>query len=469
MEDKSYTWLLTEMSNNKIPLKILETGICRGSKLLNWFYSDPMGIVCKKPIKGSPRTKHLLNYFLNQRVLILEKYNPEKIICYLYHRKGIKIVNAKEAIELAGNQLHGLQVRSIHLALPSSANYHNIYRISALNNNGELHNTLTYGKLSKDSNEEIKDPVISERAHSLIVYLSDLILKHYLKYIKSLKIDLIADINGQFHIIKVKELVLSDSSVGHESFKRRSGRAVTLKTQEDSSEELSEEPDAVYGQIKIIHEKDQRKKDIGYKYPLKKSTSENSDVFLEMIAKTFDRERKTQEALEIIKCKREEIESADKVNKRKAFQMNSLKSTKESLPKKCFNSINDLLYYVEKTRPRVWLKDSQANEVQYNTIDLQLNSPATDKDMLQESSDSEQEIKDQKLSGTNSQGYFKKRYEQTFMNFLTDEENRIRNKILISRLKMNSQSQGLASFSVQKSEMSSFRHSIRKTKSPIYT
>ncbi|OMJ77701.1 hypothetical protein SteCoe_22648 [Stentor coeruleus] len=457
------------MSNNKIPLKILETGICRGSKLLNWFYSDPMGIICKKPIKGSPRTKHLLNYFLNQRVLILEQYNPDKIICYLYHRKGIKIVNAKEAIELAGNQLHGLQVRSIHLALPSSANYHNIYRISALNNNGELHNTLTYGKLSKDSNEEIKDPVICERAHSLIVYLSDLILKHYLKHIKSLRIDLIADINGQFHIIKIEELTLSDSSAGQDSFKRRNGRTVTLKTQEDSSEELSEEPDTVYGQIKIVHEKDQRKRDANYKISLKKNTSENSDVFLEMIAKTFDRERKTQEALEIIKYKREEIESADKVNKRKAFQMNSLKSSKESLPKKCFNSINDLLYYVEKTRPRVWLKDSQSNEIQSNTIDFQLNSPTTEKDILQESSELEQEPKDQKLSGTNSQGYFKRRYEQTFMNFLSDEENRIKNKILTNRLKINSQSQDHMSFSGHKSGSSSYKHSIRKIKSPIYT
>ena len=131
MEDKSYWWLLSELCNSKASLKILETGICRGSKLLDWFYTNHIGIITKKPLKEKIKTKRILNYFLNQKLPILEEYDPGKVICYLYHRKGRRIITAKDTIELAENQLHGLQVRSIHMALPSSTNYKIVYRLHA--------------------------------------------------------------------------------------------------------------------------------------------------------------------------------------------------------------------------------------------------------------------------------------------------------------------------------------------------
>ena len=96
MEDKSYNWFLLELWSKKIPLKILETGICRSNKLLDWFSTDSIGFLIRKPVKETTKTKTLLTHFLNQRVPILEEYNPEKVICYLYHNKGVKIVTAKD-------------------------------------------------------------------------------------------------------------------------------------------------------------------------------------------------------------------------------------------------------------------------------------------------------------------------------------------------------------------------------------
>ena len=292
MDDKSYAWLLSELYSKSIPLKILETGICRGSKLLNWYYTNHLGIINSKPLKVASRTKLLLNYFLNQRVPILEEYNPEKVICYLYHRKGAKVVNAKDAIDLAENQLHGLQVRSIHLALSSSVNYYKVYRMHAYNDNGELQNTFTYGKFSKELGAEVKDPVIFEKALSLTLYISELMHKHYLKYIASIKLDLACDTTGQIHVIKVRELLFTSDPVRVDSYIRGNVRTVTMKMNDNSNEEIIT-GDNLQVPLKIIHEKDLKKfKDMTYKIQLKKLAPENSTDFLQMIAKTFDRERK---------------------------------------------------------------------------------------------------------------------------------------------------------------------------------
>ena len=126
MEDKSYGWLLSELCTSKSVLRFLETGICRGSKLLNWFYSNANGVVSQKSLKENSRTKLILNWFLNQRLPMLGEYNPDKVICYLYHRKGRRIVSAKDAVELAENQIHGLQVRSIHMALHNPIDHHKV-------------------------------------------------------------------------------------------------------------------------------------------------------------------------------------------------------------------------------------------------------------------------------------------------------------------------------------------------------
>ncbi|OMJ73548.1 hypothetical protein SteCoe_27741 [Stentor coeruleus] len=361
MEDKNFSWFLSELHTKKLPLKILEAGICRGSKLLDWYYTDTCGLIGRKPVKEKDRTKHLLNYFLNQRVPILEEYNPEKVICYLYHRKGVKIVTAKDAIELAENQLHGLQVRSIHMALPNSLNYSKVYKLTSWNEGGELQNQLTYGRITKDANEEVNDPVTYEKVLSLISYISDLIHKNYIKHIKTIKIDLTADSTNALHIIKITELCLVETFSKSDALLRGVARKTSLKILQESSEEVSEEDfDSGFNNpIKVVQEREQKKKANEYKIPLKKSVPQNSGVFLEMIAKTFDRDRKNIEYVEKIKNKRFLLEGMEKNNNRKLYQLASLKSPRENIPKKhALSNINDLLYYVEKTRPRIWLRDN---------------------------------------------------------------------------------------------------------------
>lgn len=421
MEDKSYSWLLSEFCTSKSMLKILETGICRGSKLLNWFYTDSLGIVAQKPLKENSRTKLLLNYFLNQRLPILEEYNPDKVICYLYHRKGRKVVSAKDAVELAENQLHGLQVRSIHMALNSCGNYHRIYRMHAWSEHGDLQISFSYGKFSKDASEFVKDPVITEKANSLVQYISNILSRTYFKSLKTIKIDLIPDLSGQLHVLKVKELTLSDVVIGPTGSIRSFARSGSMKIIDSSSEEVSLEEinNSNHSPVRVTYDKDQKKKDSNSKIALNKPTPQNSDVFLEMIAKTFDRERKAQENLEMLKEKRTSLEA---FNIRKVFQRNSLRSTRENLPKKNkFNTISDLLYYLEKTRPRTWVKDLNGNpliSVKFASALLGqrgghlLGTPASHK-------------KETSLSSTSSH---RNMYKQKLFTFLSAEEQRLLEK-----------------------------------------
>ena len=119
METKSYNWLLYQFSQRKINLNILEVGISKRDKLIDWFRMDSNNNIVRNTITPPNNlTKYLLSYFLSKRSPILDEYNPDKYICYLYHKTGRKIITAKEASEMANNQLHGLQVESIHMIPP---------------------------------------------------------------------------------------------------------------------------------------------------------------------------------------------------------------------------------------------------------------------------------------------------------------------------------------------------------------
>jgi hypothetical protein len=454
MEEKSYNWLLLEFHKHKVPLRILETGICRGSKLLDWFITEASGVVTRKTVKENTRTKTLLNYFLNQRVPILEEYNPEKIICYLYHRKGVKIVTAKESIELAENQLHGLQVRSIHMALPSCSNPQKVYRVTAWKEDSELQTQLTYGRIVKETNEEVKDPVVYEKAMSLTVNISDFIYKNYQKYIKSIKIDLILDSLGQLYVIKIKELILTSEFVKSQNIYRGNHRHNSLKILEFSSEDISLLDNTEdYNPIKILQEK---KKEINFKIQLRKPTAQNSSEFLKMMAKTFDRQRKTQETLKILENKRIILEKNQNDNKRISLQ--SLNMLSYTLHKKnSITNINDLLSYVENTRPRIWVKDKGEDEA---CLEIPLLTDRNPKKKYTKSFSTINQTNIPKVSYSSSAFSFKNERLNKIINFLSEEEKRLKDKMSSGSFKYPVTSTNFDSKSTSKSRLMTARPQV---------
>ena len=200
-------------------------------------------------------------------------------------------------------------------------------------------------------NEEINDPVMCEKALSLMTYISDLIYKNYYKFIKSIKIDLIPDGFGQLYVMKIKELSLTTDFVKSEAVFRLV-RSSTLKTKEEDKGNSNEKELDFNEAGKGVHEKDARKKEINYKIPLRKPAAQNTNEFLEMIAKAFDRDRKKQENNEIMENKRKILDNNEDLstqNLRKSFNFTA---SNEKVNNEIHN-IHDLLNYVENTRPKI--------------------------------------------------------------------------------------------------------------------
>ena len=367
MEEKPYKWFLHELCSHNLSFKILETGLCRGTKVIGWYSNTLSDILISKSTKIVNKTRYLLNYFLNQRVPILEEYAPEKLICYLYHKTEKKPVSAKEAIDLAENQLHGLQVTSIHMAVVSTSD---IYSISANNLSGELNTEIFTSKFGKPNEQQpVKDSTIVEKIINLLVSISEIMIKISRQEIQEIQIDLLFDAGGVLNIIKITKLIVRISTT-RLTFIRKS--SVKLVQAGDSSDESLEEevgPMQIRGAISSRlgkekeKEKEKEKKEVGLGN-VGRPAVKNTQHFLHMIANTFDRERKKysvqdtgQEKKAVvplpggIRNDKVLLKSFSKRNWRDARSLN-----------KSMNSLSDLLVYVEQTRPMIWLKDS--NEIQ---------------------------------------------------------------------------------------------------------
>lgn len=359
MEEKPYKWFLQELSNSHENLKILETGICRGTKVIAWYENSSTDEILSKPIKMLNKIRYLLNYFLNQRVPILEEYAPEKLICYLYHKTGKRIVTAKEAIELAENQIHGLQVTSMHMAINSVTE---TYTISASNISGELNTEIFTSKFGRFTSQPVKDLVIIEKLMHFLVHISDFIIKITSQEIYNINIDLLMDKVDCIIIIKITELILKSPLTRPGYFKKST---IKLIQRDQSSDDSIESPGSpiINKAILGLHEKD--KKVIGLKVQINKKTPNNSHNFLEMIANTIEKERKKYANQRMVKDRKikEKEKMDEKVGEEKKIVNDMRKSYRELRGnKKSLGSLNELLVYLEETRPRIWIKDT--NEVQ---------------------------------------------------------------------------------------------------------
>lgn len=339
MDERSYKWFLQELTDSDSQLKILETGICHGTKVISWYGNLKNDKIFCRPTKVVTKTKNLLNYFINSRIPIVQEYNPHKIICFLYHKAGKRLVTAKEAMELAENQLHGLHVTSIHMAVTSTPQ---IYTIKSSNSRGEYSTTITSSKFGSLETQTLKDSAQIEEVLHFFMSLNEVIMKLSNKEIHEINLDLTKDQMGAITLIKITELKFKFNSATNIHVR---GSSIRLITQESSDEEslTDEESPSLARQTLTSY---LAKEKCLSKVPIIKSSS-NSQDFLKMIAKTIEKDRKKNyETTET----QQEFGSRHQEFARKSFK--DSKSMKNSL-----TSLKDLLFYLEKTRPRVWVQD----------------------------------------------------------------------------------------------------------------
>lgn len=428
MEEKSFAWLLSELSKTRLTVRILEVAVCRGTKLLSWYYNDPLGVICRRQIKQNSKSKIVLSQFLNQRSPVLEEYNPDKIVAYLYHLKGIRMVKAKEAIELAENQLHGLQVRSIHLALPTSEDFSLIFRLRANYENGELVNEFYVAHYNKEFKEEVKDLILYERAINLTGFLSEFIYKTYGKQIRELELDLVPDISGHLYLLRLQKLIVVDeNNFKNEPFSRRGARGVTVKvmtnTDEDEIEDGVNEINLYKNFLETLKKKEQGR-------IVRKQAPQNSPLFLDMIAKTFDRERKLLEHEEMIKGMKFELEYKSGACSPRHNNLSPQLSIRNKVKrKKQFGNINELLGYLEASRPKIWIRDKELHSENFSPL-IKISSPISEI-MFRDGSHSEFNgvKKLSKLENLLSPSGNMNRYQNELQKFIDSERVKLRNKL----------------------------------------
>ena len=258
----------------------------------------------------------------------------------------------------------------------------------------------------------------------MTVYLTDLLSKLYTKYVKSIKIDLVCDALGHLYILKVKELSLTDLFINPSTLSKGLARTVT-NNYEYSIEEVSIEEENQNFTSKILNE--QRKKDSTLKIHLRKKAPINSADFLEMIANTIDKQRKTQASNDFFSNKKNPLGIE---NKQTFSKIQSFKSTQDLLSsKKNLSSINDLLFYLEKTRPKIWVKDNQRDDSQSELVsspDLNSVKREESKDCFYEHHRVHSRIKVNSFNTCSRPS--NSLYQQKLMKFLSDEENRLKVK-----------------------------------------
>jgi uncharacterized protein YjhX (UPF0386 family) len=350
MEKKSFNWMLFQLSQRKIGVNILEVGICERDKLVDWYCLDNNGSIHRNQVSAPTNmTKYLLNYFLCKRSPMLDEYTPEKFVCYLYHKTGRKIIKAKEASEMAKNQLHGLHVQSIHMALPQVESQY-IYRVYCTNRNNELYTEITVQNFQNEKVSNLKDQEIADKIMNFTLKLCQA-LARLSKPLKSMQIDLILSYTGQVYLIKTNELVFSS---GNNNEVKEFHMVKSFHVfDEDSEEDNHDENQGItlnYNPEKDIKKKDPHK----FKIPLNKPLQTNSALFLDMIAKTIQKNRKKKQISEYFSQKllANDAESLIKHN------LASLPSLRDSQVESGISSINDLLLYLEKTRQKNWVKDT---------------------------------------------------------------------------------------------------------------
>lgn len=223
------------------------------------------------------------------------------------------------------------------------------------------------------------------------------------QFIESLSFDMVVDQASQIHLLNIHELVFrkdkSNTMTSEFRFRRKS--LIRVRPDEDqSSDSLSDEgefdesprktPLFSFFNKDTLAKKTHRDQN-RYKISLERENKSSSPVFLNMIANTIDKQRRIQANAQLLKAKG--LKSQPSLNKRMLFKMTTFKTLRGlNSDSRNIQSFRDLLYYVERTRPRNWIKDkpkdtnepnfrnifiSTDRHQRHNTIDTDFSTPCT--------------------------------------------------------------------------------------------
>lgn len=285
MESRSLKWFLELLARKEGKLPILETGICKGERLLGYYYTDDSGTVRHNSNRMLKKTRHLVHQFLNTQVPMLQEYAPEKPVCYIYYKNGKKLLKAKEAFELAENQLHGLQVKSIHMVLETLKDK-TLYRVEARTENGEI--LVEVFKSTSRKKEPVVEGSVGDKASKIALRIFELVYKLDEEFITKTSFEIVIDSYGNTYLVNIEHI---------DTTKKSNRKLKSLKTRvKFTQENESQKPKKLLSELtkwSILNLQNKKRKNdkSQFKIDFSNLIPKNNPNFIEVIAKTFRRQR----------------------------------------------------------------------------------------------------------------------------------------------------------------------------------
>lgn len=304
MEERSFKWFLQEYSTRKGKINLLDTALCAGETVTSACVTG----TCLFP-KGT-KIKHLLNSLLEIRSPMLGEYSPEKFVCVVYQKEGPKALTAKKILELPSGRVYSMKIKSIHV-IPFDSVSLAIYKVLSVNRVGDVYCMLK----RVFRGPYVHTGELCRKVKETALNIGEFIHKSSGTTLLRMHFDILIDDSGTLHLLKVYKIILAGVYKG-----RRNTRVPGHTVMQPFSNRPKREKSVTSFNVRNC--------------PSSRLSNAASKDFLEMLAKTIDRTRK----------------SDHKVLQRLSLPRLS-RTEKESY------TLDDLLEEMETSRPRTWLRD----------------------------------------------------------------------------------------------------------------
>ena len=312
MENKSFKWLLRELTTRRTKLSILDTYLCAGELVKDAFRNDAAGsfrATAQKPKK----VKHLLNELLESKCPLLQEYTPDKLICVVYLGSQVRTLTARAIAEIPAARVYSMRFKSIHVLLEPTVAL-SIYKVLSVSKHGDLF--CTFKKLHTIGKDAVlRKDWIRQKAKEVTSAIGELVQKSSGSLMNRVTFDIAIDGKGNCYLLKASKIKLFTGYVPEQ--KRLTTAAMP--------------PPAAPHRAKHVTQLLPFNRENSVKFtPSPRHYAGGNHDFVEMLAKTIERERKSESPPGTL------------------FK---------HLSSDCIASIDQLLEEIEGSRPRIWAKD----------------------------------------------------------------------------------------------------------------
>ena len=293
-------WLLEEAVQHQVPLRIVPTYTCYNQTLTWKYFTGPSGQLLKEA-----QTIPLARFFHE----IDDRCAPPAVL--LCHPRGESVLTRRTwrrvKAEPWRNQVHSLQ----HLSDSR------VLKLKAWTSDGVLQSELRRGLAQEAGGQLLSDSQLINKSVELLRTITRIVHLQRLRSVQSVAFDMVLDMDGSPRLVLLKHLEVAK---------------LTLPRS------IDQKPTALSSDSEVLSEED-----LG---PQEKQGSQWHPDFIELVMKTFEKQR-TSQSIRRIACERVKLPPPQRkyLQEQRNFWERSLKKYTNNV-----ESLKDVLEYMDKSR-----------------------------------------------------------------------------------------------------------------------